>query len=695
MDANRPAPGPGGYGGLGAGSIVSKNIQPLLETDPRHLGPYSVRGRLGQGAMGSVYLGFAPTGQAFALKVLRQDFASDRDFRKRFTREIAAARAVHSPFVNAVTDADPNAATPWLASYFIPGPPLSAAVQLAGPFSPRSVAHLGVGIGLALQAIHTAGIVHRDLKPANVLVASDGPRVIDFGIARAEDASMLTATGMRLGTPSFMAPEQVAGIEVEAPADVWAVGGMLIYAATGRTPFGNGDAMAILYRVENHAPDLQGLEPALAHIATRCLTKDPTARPTPAQLVDMCRAALTTGLAGHPALRGSDVTGWLPSAISRDLAARAVELANIGHPPPTPAPPPTTDPTTDPAGKPSGLGGFLRRKAGGQAPQATSTTGAPHTGQPNSRHSQGTAMGGGQDQYGQPNNQTGGGQYGQQPYDPQPYDPQPYGDQPYGDQQDPNNTASDQPGQQQPPTQYGQQPGQQPGQYGRQPGQYAQQPAPAWGPSGPSGSDVPTIITPPQTPAPEPQGPAWRAATTPPHPTNPRTRTRRPSRPPRRLHPHRRGSTPPRRSSRLHRHARKQLRSAACERRFRPAVSDWWSALFRRLRSAALGWQSVCFRHVRSAALGWQSVCFRHVRSAALGWQSVCFRRIRSAALGWQSVCFRRIRSAALGWQSVCFRCVRSAALDRQPACFRQLRPAAGHRQPARSRRFRPATGGW
>ncbi|MFD0638498.1 hypothetical protein ACFQ9X_50015 [Catenulispora yoronensis] len=164
MDANRPGPGPGGagapgapgglgasgapgapgaagapggtFGGLGAGSIVSRNIQPLLDADPREIGPYLVRGRLGQGAMGHVFLAFAPSGPAYALKVLRPDFATDSDFRRRFTREIAAARAVHSPFVNAVTDADPTAATPWLASYFIPGPPLSSAVQLAGPFAP-------------------------------------------------------------------------------------------------------------------------------------------------------------------------------------------------------------------------------------------------------------------------------------------------------------------------------------------------------------------------------------------------------------------------------------------------------------------------------------------------------------------------------------------------------------------------------
>lgn len=497
MDANRPAAGPGGYGGLGAGSIVSKNIQPLLEADPRQIGPYAVRGRLGQGAMGSVYLGFAPSGQAFALKVLRQDFASDRDFRKRFTREIAAARAVHSPFVNAVTDADPNAATPWLASYFIPGPPLSSAVQLAGPFAPRSVAHLGVGIGLALQAIHTAGIVHRDLKPANVLVASDGPRVIDFGIARAVDASMLTATGMRLGTPSFMAPEQVSGSDVDAPADVWAVGGMLIYAATGRTPFGDGNAMAILYRVENHDPDLQGLEPALAHIAGRCLAKAPAERPTPTQLVEMCRAALSGGLEGHPALRGSDVTGWLPSAVSRDLAARAVELANIGQvvPAPAPAPPAAgggamstgtgtgTGMSTASGGKTGGFGGFLRRKGG-------TGTGAPHGGQPSDQYSQGIAMSGGQGQYGQPGGQTGGGQYGPPP-----------GQQPPAGQY----------GQQPPAGPYGQQ-GQQ-GQHGQQGDFGPPQPAaPAWGPSGPSGSDMPTIITPLNVPAPEPQGPAWRAA---------------------------------------------------------------------------------------------------------------------------------------------------------------------------------------
>ena len=304
-------------------------VRPLLDSDPRQIGPYGIAGRLGQGAMGHVYLGFSQDGTAFALKVLRPDFASDADFRRRFAREIAAARAVRSPFVNAVTDADPEAATPWLASYYVPGPSLNSALGDAGPFAPRSVAHLGAAIGLALQAIHTAGVVHRDLKPANVLVAADGPRVIDFGIARAGDPSLLTSAGMRLGTPSFMAPEQVAGGRVEAPADVWAAGVTLAYAATGRTPFGDGAAMAVLYRVEHQEPDLSGLDPALATIAARCLAKDPAARPTAAHLVELCRAALYGGSAEVPALAGSDEAGWLSAPVARDLAGRAAELAAV------------------------------------------------------------------------------------------------------------------------------------------------------------------------------------------------------------------------------------------------------------------------------------------------------------------------------------------------------------------------------
>ena len=328
MDANQPSGGAENFfGGPGPDSIQSRAILPLLDSDPREVGPYLIRGRLGQGAMGHVYLAFAPPGPAYAIKVLRPDFAGDGEFRRRFAREVDAARSVHSPFVNAVTDADPHAQTPWLASHFIPGPPLNVAVNLAGPFPPRSVAHLGVGIGLALQAIHTAGVVHRDLKPGNVLIASDGPRVIDFGIARASDASMLTSTGMRLGTPSFMAPEQVSGDVVGAAADVWAVGGMLVYAATGRTPFGDGNAMAILYRVEHHEPDLAGMDPALAAIASQCLAKDAEARPTPAKLIEMCRAALYGGVDSAPALAGADPTGWLSPAIAQDLASRAVELA--------------------------------------------------------------------------------------------------------------------------------------------------------------------------------------------------------------------------------------------------------------------------------------------------------------------------------------------------------------------------------
>ncbi|MBW8802509.1 MAG: protein kinase [Catenulisporales bacterium] len=504
MDANRPAPG--SFGGLGAGSIVSRNIQPLLDADPRQIGPYLVRGRLGQGAMGHVFLAFAPNGPAYALKVLRPDFATDSDFRRRFTREIAAARAVHSPFVNAVTDADPNASTPWLASYFIPGPPLSSAVQLAGPFTPRSVAHLCVGIGLALQAIHTAGIVHRDLKPANVLVASDGPRVIDFGIARAVDASMLTSTGMRLGTPSFMAPEQVAGSEVGAAADVWAVGGMLVYAATGRTAFGDGNAMSILYRVEHHEPNLEGLEPALAYIARACLAKDPAARPTPAQLVEMCRAALDGGGSGIPALAGSDVTGWLPAAVSRDLASRQVELASVRQGWEGAAPAVGLSGGSGSGSKGGGRGGFLRRKGGGSG-GAGEGTGAQ----------QGFASGVGQPGWGTASPQqqpTGSGNQGAWAGQGSGPDgawgtgsaPDGSGGQPAWS---PGGSAA--PGGQPAWGQSGSVPSNAPGQFGA-PGSPAPG-APAWGPSGPSGSDMPTVIAPvsPTSPG-DSQTPAWRTA---------------------------------------------------------------------------------------------------------------------------------------------------------------------------------------
>ncbi|MFL6114667.1 MAG: protein kinase domain-containing protein, partial [Catenulispora sp.] len=528
MDANRPAPS--SFGGLGAGSIVSRNIQPLLDADPRQIGPYLVRGRLGQGAMGHVFLAFAPNGPAYALKVLRPDFATDSDFRRRFTREIAAARAVHSPFVNAVTDADPNASTPWLASYFIPGPPLSSAVQLAGPFAPRSVAHLCVGIGLALQAIHTAGVVHRDLKPANVLVASDGPRVIDFGIARALDASMLTSTGMRLGTPSFMAPEQVAGGEVGAAADVWAVGGMLVYAATGRTAFGDGNAMSILYRVEHHEPNLEGLEPALAYIARACLAKDPAARPTPAQLVEMCRAALDGGGPGFPALPGSDVTGWLPPAVSRDLASRQVELVSVrqglegagaaGGPGGPGGPGGSAGSGGSGSKGGGGLGGFLRRKGGGsggaqQGPESGFGPGgqpgwsaAPPQQQPTGSGSQAAWAAG---QSPAPDGAWGtgsapdgsGGQPAWTPSAPAAPDGQP-GWGPSGSAPGGRPAWGTSGGQDSTPPNT-------PGQFGA-PGSPTPG-APAWGPSGPSGSDMPTIVAPVGPPSQaDSQTPAWRSA---------------------------------------------------------------------------------------------------------------------------------------------------------------------------------------
>ena len=292
-------------------------------------------------------------------------------------------------------------------------------MQLAGPFAPRSVAHLGVGIGLALQAIHTAGIVHRDLKPANVLVASDGPRVIDFGIARAVDASMLTATGMRLGTPSFMAPEQVSGSDVDAPADVWAVGGMLIYAATGRTPFGDGNAMAILYRVENHDPDLSGLEPALAYIARAVPGEGPGRPPHPDAAGGDVPRRTERRLAGAPgaARLGRHRAGcrrrcrgtwrrarwswrtsarWCRRRPRRPACCRGrrdVDRHRPEHRRAAARPAASADSCAARAGRGRGRG---RRSSG----------------QPSDQYSQGTAMSGGQGQYGQPGGQTGGGQYG-------------------------------------------------------------------------------------------------------------------------------------------------------------------------------------------------------------------------------------------------------------------------------------------
>ncbi len=302
-------------------------VEPLGAEDPRQVSVYSLRGRLGSGGMGTVYLSSTPGGHPVALKVIRREFADDPTFRRRFAREVAAAQRVQSPYTVAVVDSDTVGNPLWLASSHVPGPTLAGAVREHGPLPLTSVLMLAAGIAEALQSIHAVGITHRDLKPSNVLLGADGPRVIDFGIARAADSTALTGTDVRLGTPAYMSPEQAEG-EPEGPAvDVFALGLVMFYAATERHPFGEGSGPALLYRIVSHTPDLTDCPAPLRPLVERCLSKDPAQRPEPAAVVAECRNIAASS--GADLSRGEG--WWLPEL----LAAQTTEPAPT--PPEAPA----------------------------------------------------------------------------------------------------------------------------------------------------------------------------------------------------------------------------------------------------------------------------------------------------------------------------------------------------------------------
>src|SRR6201999_1681645 len=241
--------------GIGGPAVIKE----LKTGDPASVGPYRLLGRLGAGGMGQVYLAKSPGGRLVAIKLIRPEVAEERGFRSRFASEISAARNVSGIYTAAVVDADTDAELPWMATVYVPGPSLTDAVEDNGPLPVKTVLALAAGLAEALQAIHRAGLVHRDMKPSNVLLAADGPRVIDFGISRALERSMMTTTGMVLGSPGFMSPEQAMGEQVGKPSDVFSLGTILAYAATGGGPFGVGPTPALLYRVVNEPADLDGV----------------------------------------------------------------------------------------------------------------------------------------------------------------------------------------------------------------------------------------------------------------------------------------------------------------------------------------------------------------------------------------------------------------------------------------------------
>src|ERR1022692_4882248 len=261
-------------------------LEPLRRWDPEQINGYVMIGRLGAGAMGRVYLGRSAAGRLVAVKTIKIELADEPDFRTRFAQEVAAARRVSGAFTAAVIAADPEADLPWLATVYVPAPSLSRLVRAVGPLPAQAVRWLGAGCAEALESIHSAGLVHRDLKPSNVLVSPDGPRVIDFGIARAAERIQLTVARGAVGTPAYMAPEQARDTrQASLASDVFSLGATMLYAATGHAPYQGETVMDILVRLATEPPDLAGLPAELTDIVTACLERSPRDRPTSAAVL--------------------------------------------------------------------------------------------------------------------------------------------------------------------------------------------------------------------------------------------------------------------------------------------------------------------------------------------------------------------------------------------------------------------------
>jgi len=355
----------------------------LRPEDPRRIGPYWLEGRLGSGGMGHVYLGRSPGGRHVAIKVIRAELAADAEFRARFAREVTAMRKVSGIFTAGVVDADLHGPTPWLATSYVAGPSLADEVDAHGPLPPGAVLMLAAGLTEGLVAIHSAGLVHRDLKPSNVLLAEDGPRLIDFGISRSMDSSALTRTGMVIGSPGFMSPEQARGREAGPPSDIFSLGAVMAFAATGKEPFGTGSGETLLYRVVSGEPDTEDIPRQIRPLAERCMIKDPRRRPTAVQLLaELSTAQSATRTQPAPAARGAGraatLVANLPTETAHAAAGQAASEASIPTratpapfpparpgphrvpvPEPRPVPPVEQRPATPSHGRPPSRGGRI------------------------------------------------------------------------------------------------------------------------------------------------------------------------------------------------------------------------------------------------------------------------------------------------------------------------------------------------
>jgi serine/threonine protein kinase len=306
-------------------------VEPLAEDDPQQVGGFRLQARLGAGGMGRVYLGYSPGGRPVAVKVVHPDLARDPEFMQRFRREVAAAQTVSDAYTAAVVGAGPEDSPPWLATTFVPGPPLADLVAKSGPLPADAVWRLAGGLAEALQAIHAQGLVHRDLKPGNILIAADGPRVIDFGISRTTSGTVVTATRTTIGTPAYMSPEQAQGDAVGPASDIFSLGSVLAFAATGVSPFGGGEAFAVGFRVVHGEPDLSRVPASLRPVIDACLVKDPDARPALGQLME----TVAVGSAAYP--------GVTPGKFWPDRVSAVLESGTFAPalPPRTIVPPPS------------------------------------------------------------------------------------------------------------------------------------------------------------------------------------------------------------------------------------------------------------------------------------------------------------------------------------------------------------------
>ncbi|MER6565365.1 serine/threonine-protein kinase [Streptomyces sp. NPDC001093] len=347
-------------------------MEKLGAGDPQRIGGYRLLARLGAGGMGHVYLARSDRGRTVAVKLVRQELAEQEEFRARFRQEVQAARRVGGYWTAPVLDADTEAAVPWVATGYVAGPSLQQVVgHDHGALPERSVRILAAGLAHALKDIHAAGIVHRDLKPSNVLVTIDGPRVIDFGIARALETTSLggeglTRTGSLVGSPGFMAPEQVRGDRITSACDVFCLGSVLAYAATGALPFGtaNSGVHALMFRIAQEEPDLAGVPEGIGDLVRDCLRKDPGARPSLDAILERTGAEDT--VAG-----GRSRDPWLPGALVAQLGRHAVQLLEVEDPE-------GDGSTASGAGSPPGAGaGSSAGSSSGAVQAASSGAGGP------------------------------------------------------------------------------------------------------------------------------------------------------------------------------------------------------------------------------------------------------------------------------------------------------------------------------